>query len=367
MEAKAEIFVKTAGGAYPVYVARGALEALGGIAAQCVAGRTVRIVSDSNVAAHYLAGAADSLAAAGFRQSASVIAPGEGSKCFAALQALWADFHGCGLTRRDLVVALGGGVVGDLAGFAAATYLRSVPIVQVPTSLLAFVDSSIGGKTAIDTPFGKNTVGAFHQPLAVVADPLVLATLPPREMAQGMAEALKTACILDGDHFRFMEGFAGRKPTEEELTETIRFSASAKAGVVSRDEREGGLRAILNFGHTVGHAIEKVLGYGTVPHGEAVAVGMVAAAKIGVSLAVTPPDVPARIERTLRALALPVRVAELPGGAGACNAGALAEAMLSDKKKLGAEIHFVLLEEIGRARVVPLAPARIAQLLPAAL
>ena len=359
--------MRTASAECPVFVRNGALSSLGGIAAARVKGRTARVVTDSNVAPHWLEPALSSLRAAGFAAGASVLPAGEATKNLARLAALWEDFHAAGLTRRDLVVALGGGVVGDLAGFAAATWLRGVAVVQAPTSLLAFVDSSIGGKTAIDLPCGKNLAGAFHQPVAVVSDPLVLHTLPAREFAQGMAEALKTACILDRGFFELVEGFAGRHPTDSETEEVIRRCAAAKADVVSRDEKEGGLRAILNFGHTVGHAIEKILGYGTVPHGEAVAVGMVAAAKIGVALGITPGGVPERIEKTLRALALPARVADLPGGAAACTPDAIAAAAMSDKKKLGADIHFVLLPEIGRATVEPISPARLRDLLPSAL
>lgn len=367
MDTSTNIAVKTASGECPVFVANGVLPEIGGIAASRVSGRTARVVTDSNVAPLHLEPVLASLRAAGFSASATVVPAGEATKTFAGLPPLWEDFHAAGITRRDLVVALGGGVVGDLAGFAAATWLRGVAFVQAPTSLLAFVDSSIGGKTAVDLPFGKNLAGAFHQPVAVVSDPLVLHTLPPREFSQGMAEAAKTACILDEAFFRFFESFAGRKPTDAETETVIRRCAAAKADVVSRDEKEGGLRAILNFGHTVGHAIEKILGYGTVPHGEAVAVGMVAAAKIGNAVGRTPDGVADRIEALLRALSLPTRVSDLPGGAAACTPEAVAAATLSDKKKLGADVHFVVLEEIGRAAVEPLSPGRLEELLPDAL
>ena len=367
MENTPPILVKTASGECPVFVRNGALRSLGEIAAGRVRGRTARVVTDSNVAPLHLDAALSSLRAAGFAAGASVVPAGEASKNLARLAALWDDFHAAGITRRDLVVALGGGVVGDLAGFAAATWLRGVAVIQAPTSMLAFVDSSIGGKTAIDLPCGKNLAGAFHQPVAVVADPLALRTLPPRELAQGMAEAVKTACILDAAFFARIESFAGRAPTDDEQEDVIRRCAAAKADVVSRDEREGGLRAILNFGHTVGHALETILGYGTVPHGEAVAVGMVAAAKLGVALGITPAGLPDRIERLLRALSLPTRVADLPDGPARCTPDAVAAAMLSDKKKLGADIHFVLLEALGHATVLPLSPSSIRGKLPSLL
>ncbi|MBQ6103409.1 MAG: 3-dehydroquinate synthase, partial [Kiritimatiellae bacterium] len=237
---------------------------------------------------------------------------------------------------------------------------------QVPTSLLAFVDSSIGGKTAIDVPFGKNLVGAFRQPVAVVGDPDVLRTLPPREFAQGMAEAVKTACIRDAELLVFLRGIAGRPPTPEETERIVSRCAAVKADVVNRDEREGGLRAILNFGHTVGHAVEKVLGFGTVPHGEAVAVGMVAAARLGERLGATPAGTADALAELLASFSLPTRVADLPGAA-ACAPDALFEAMLSDKKRSGGKIRFVLLAGPGRAEVVPLDPASLREALPAIL
>ena len=355
--------VRGAAGPSPVYVGRGLLASLGEIAAGAVRGRRALVVTDSHVGPLHLAPALSSLRAAGFEAAAHEIPAGEPSKCLARLEEVWGALHAARITREDLVVALGGGVVGDLAGFAAATWLRGVAIVQAPTSLLAFVDSSIGGKTAIDLPFGKNLAGAFHQPAAVVGDPLLLRTLPPREFAQGMAEAVKTACIRDAALLDFLEARAGRSFSDEETERVVAACAGAKADVVSRDEKEGGLRMILNFGHTYGHAFEKVLGYDAVPHGEAVAVGMVAAARLGEALGVTPGGTAAALADLLARLALPTRVADLPGGAGHAPREYF-EATLSDKKKFGAEIRFVLLEGRGRARVVPLAPRLVEELLP---
>jgi len=359
--------VRGARGDSPIYIGRGLLARAGAIAAGSAPGRRALVATDSNVGPLHLAPLLASLRSAGFEAAAHTIPAGEASKRLSELERLWGALHAAGITRADLVVALGGGVVGDLAGFAAATWLRGVAVMQVPTSMLAFVDSSIGGKTAIDLPFGKNLAGAFHQPVAVVGDPDVLRTLPPREFAQGMAEAVKTACIADEGLLSLLRAVAGRAPTPEETERIVAGCARIKADVASRDEREGGLRMILNFGHTVGHAIEKVLGYGAVPHGEAVAVGMVAAARLGERLGETPAGTADALADLLARLSLPVRVADLPGGAAACAPDALAAAMLADKKKLGARLHFVLLEGWGRAKVVPMDPAEVRDALPAIL
>ena len=364
MKENTGIVVRGRDGDCPVVVRRGALDSLGDILAPLVRGRVAAVVTDSNVGPLYAARAAAALEAAGFRAAVREIPAGEASKDLANLAALWDFLHGAGVTRQDLVVALGGGVVGDLAGFAAATWLRGVAVAQVPASLLAFVDSSIGGKTAVDLPAGKNLAGAFHQPVAVVEDPQLLRSLPPREFAQGMAEVAKYGCIRDAAFFAWLEARAGAPFSDGDAERIIATCAAHKAAVVSADEREGGLRATLNFGHTVGHAVEKVLGYGAVPHGEAVAIGMVAAAKIGEALGRTEPGTAARTAELLARLALPTRLAQRAEGVAPA---ALLDAMMSDKKKFGAEIRFVLLDRIGACSVVPLAPAEIAALLPGAL
>ena len=359
-----DIIVRGRDGDCPVVVRRGALDSLGAIVAPLVRGRVAAVVADSNTGPLYAARAVASLEAAGFRAAVREVPAGEGTKCFARLAELWDFLHAAGVARQDLVVALGGGVVGDLAGFAAATWLRGVAVAQVPTSLLAFADSSIGGKTAIDLPSGKNLAGAFHQPVAVVADPLLLRTLPAREFAQGMAEVAKYGCIRDAGFFAWLEAKAGAPFADADVERLIATSAAHKAAVVSADEREGGLRATLNFGHTVGHAVEKVRGYGAVPHGEAVAIGMVAAAKIGEALGRTEPGTAARVAALLLRLSLPARLGERAPGV---DPAALLGAMMSDKKRAGGEIRFVLLDRIGACSVVPLGADRLAALLPAAL
>ena len=364
MQERPDIVVRGRDGDCPVVVRPGALDALGAVAAPLVRGRAAAVVADSNTGPLYAARAAAALEAAGFRASVREVPAGEGSKTPARLAELWDFFHAAGIARDDLVVALGGGVVGDLAGFAAATWLRGVAVVQVPTSLLAFVDSSIGGKTAVDLPSGKNLAGAFHQPVAVVADPFLLRTLPAREFAQGMAEVVKYGCIRDADFFGWLEARAGARFADADVARIVAVCAAHKAAVVSADEREAGLRATLNFGHTVGHAVEKVLGYGTVAHGEAVAVGMVAAAKIGEALGRTEAGTAARIAALLSKLSLPVRLGDVAAGV---DPRALLDAAMSDKKRSGAAVRFVLLDRIGACSSVPLDAAAIASLLPAAL
>ena len=338
-----------------IVIGNGALARLGELAATAVKGRRVCVVTDANVGNLHLEPALASLRAAGFAAESVALPAGEKTKSVEWLVTLWNTFNGYGLTRSDLVVALGGGVVGDLAGFASATYLRGCAIVQVPTSLLAQVDSSVGGKTGIDLPFGKNLAGAFHQPAVVVVDPLVLKTLPPTRFAEGMAEVVKYGCIADAGLFADLEAFAGNPGDAEALRAIIQRCVQIKADVVNRDELDTGERMLLNFGHTVGHAIEKVMGYGYISHGEAVAIGMTAAARLGESLGATPAGTAARIEALLKRFALPTTTA--------FTAADIFEAMLADKKKLGKQIHFILLEEIGRAVRRPFDPDALRQAL----
>ncbi|MCL1888198.1 MAG: 3-dehydroquinate synthase [Kiritimatiellaeota bacterium] len=314
-----------------------ALDQLGAATANILAGRRAFIVTDENVAPLYLERAARSLADAGFAVAEKIFPAGEAAKSSQNLFALWEAFHAHGITRADAVVALGGGVIGDLAGFAAATWLRGCPVVQVPTTLLAQVDSSIGGKTGIDLPFGKNLAGAFHQPSLTLMDPALLATLPKKEYANGMAEVVKYGCIADAALFDATENFIPR-------------CVEIKREIVSRDERDTGERMVLNFGHTIGHAIEKLSGYETA-HGEAVAVGMAMAARVGERHGVTPSGTADKIAARLKACGLPTEV-PYP-------AGELFNALLSDKKNLAGKIHFILLEKIGKAVVAPFEPEKL--------
>lgn len=334
-----EIMANTNNGNYPIHIKTGMLSQLGRIAASCVNGRKAFVVTDSNVAGLYLAKAVDSLKSEGFTVATCSVPAGEKSKSREMLFLLYEQFHGAGVTRTDVIVALGGGVVGDLTGYAAATYLRGCPLIQVPTTLLAQVDSSIGGKTGIDLAQGKNLVGAFYQPKAVLIDPAVLSTLSRTRMAEGMAEVIKYGCIRDAILFESIE--KGTFDLEWILERCVRI----KTTVVQNDEFDTGERMILNFGHTIGHAIEKVSGYTGISHGEAVAIGMCYAAKMGSKFGVTPEGIAERIRAVLEKWNLPVRT-DLA-------MDALFESMLSDKKRLSGKIYYVFLKNVGDAAVFP--------------
>ena len=313
----------------------------------------LHVIADANVALLYEPALMPGLLAAGFDALVYRVPSGEGSKSQKQLSAIYDWLAERRAERREAVIALGGGVVGDLAGFAAATYLRGVPLVQVPTSLLAQVDASIGGKVAINHPRGKNLIGAFYQPLLVVCDPSALLTMPPRERTEGWAEVVKHGVALDAEYFERLERDA------EDLirlhpavtTQIIAGSVALKAGVVEGDEREqeGGRRHLLNYGHTIGHAIEAVAGYGAWLHGEAVAVGMMVAARIGQRLGITPGELVERQERVLRRFGLPVEARDL-------SADELMRAALWDKKVSGGRVRWVLPDALGHASLDDNAP-----------
>ena len=337
--------------AYDVVVGLDVLDTLGArLAALGFAGRC-GLVTSTRVGALYRARAERALVTAGFTPVVVEIPDGEEHKTLATLGTIFDALLRAGIERRTPLVALGGGVVGDVTGFAAATLLRGLPVVQVPTTLLAQVDAAIGGKTAIDHPVGKNLIGAFHQPRLVLADVGTLATLPQRELLAGLAEVVKYGVIGDASLFAALERDpdAVRTGDPERLVSVVAACARQKAAVVAADElEERGERATLNFGHTVGHALEAVTQYGRFLHGEAVAIGMVAAARVSAALGVCDASIGARIERVLGRLGLPAAVpADVP-------ASALVGAMKADKKSAGGRIRFVAVEQIGRVRLVPL-------------
>ena len=283
------------------------------------------------------------------KQVTRVLLPdGEAHKTWASLNLIFDHLLSHGCDRKTVLYALGGGVVGDMTGFAAASYMRGVPFVQVPTTLLAQVDSSVGGKTAINHPLGKNMIGAFYQPARVLCDLDTLATLPPRELAAGLAEVIKYGPIADMALLDWidanMAALLARDPTA--LAHAVQRSCEIKAEVVGQDERESGLRAILNFGHTFGHAIEAGMGYGAWLHGEAVACGMVLAADLSAELGLVPHDFAQRLARTIEAAGLPVRAPAMPPQR-------WLELMRVDKKAEGGEIRFVLITSPGHATVRP--------------
>jgi 3-dehydroquinate synthase len=318
--------------------------------AAAVRGRHVFVVSDTNVAPLYAQQLAEVLQSQLPQASIVVtcVPAGEAAKTldrFAELMRELADF---GATRDACVFALGGGVVGDLAGFVAACWMRGIDVVQVPTTLLAMVDSSVGGKTAVDLPQGKNLVGTFHAPRAVIADTTTLATLPSRELRAGFAEVIKYGAIVDAGFIDWLEAHAAALLDMDEalLADAIARSCTHKAAIVERDPREHGERALLNFGHTFAHAIESEQGYGGCIHGEAVAIGMVLAARLSSAMSLAPASDGDRLQALLERFGLPVR---LPP---ALEADALLARMRLDKKAQAAGLRFVLWDRIGAARVV---------------
>ena len=304
------------------------------------------IVSDSNVAPLYAQRVASALAGRYPRLLQIELPAGEAHKDWAALNKIFHALLGAGCDRKSVLFALGGGVVGDIAGFAAACYMRGVPFVQVPTTLLAQVDSSVGGKTAVNHPLGKNMIGAFYQPLRVVADLATLDTLPPREVSAGLAEVIKYGAIADDAFLAWLEAHVAALLARDAaaLAFAVRRSCEIKASVVGQDEREGGLRAILNFGHTFGHAIESGLGYGEWLHGEAVGCGMVMAADLSARLGLIDAAYVQRLTRLVERAGLPIVGPAL-------GPGRYLELMRVDKKAEGGTIRFVVIEAPGRAAV----------------
>lgn len=284
------------------------------------------------------------------RVSSVTLPDGEEFKTWQGLNRIFDALLAEGCDRKTVLFALGGGVVGDMTGFAASSYMRGVPFVQIPTTLLAQVDSSVGGKTGINHPMGKNMIGSFYQPQLVICDLSTLSTLPDRELSAGLAEVIKYGPVADMEFFTWLEGNvdALRARAPEALAYAVRRSCEIKAAVVAADEREAGLRAILNFGHTFGHAIESGMGYGVWLHGEGVAAGMVMAAELGVRLGMINQAFVARLRSLIERAGLPVRGAVIDA---ADNAGRYLELMRIDKKSEAGEIRFVLIDGPGKAVV----------------
>jgi 3-dehydroquinate synthase len=334
------IVVTHAQGSYPVYVEPGGLARLNELVQLHLPDRRVAMVADATVHRLYREGR---LGTPVWQGETLTIPPGETSKT----RDRWASLSDQLLKRRfgrdSGLLALGGGVTGDLAGFVAATYLRGVPYIPIPTTLLAMLDASVGGKTGVDTPEGKNLIGAFHPPVAVLADPLALKTLPEREYRGGLAEAVKHGLVADRAYFEWMEAEAGALTSQEPeaVTHLIRRSVEIKAEVVGGDERESGRRAILNAGHTVGHALEQVSGY-QLPHGEAVALGLIAECELAERLGVAPRGLRDRVSALLARLGLPRR---LPNR---LDPSALLTSMAADKKNRDSQIRFALPSGVGR-------------------
>jgi 3-dehydroquinate synthase len=330
---------------YLIKVGSGLLSQLGRECAALKLGQRCAVITDANVGKKFARAALKSLAASGFEPVLVTVPAGEKSKRLAVVEKCHDQLAAHRLERKSFIVALGGGVVGDLAGFVAATYLRGIPFVQAPTTLLAQVDSSVGGKTGVNLRAGKNLVGAFYQPRLVLCDLDTLKTLPRREYISGLAEVIKYGVIYDAVLFAQLERNLPKLLQRDvpTLRAVVARCCEIKADVVGQDETENGLRAILNFGHTIGHAIENSSGYGKFLHGEAIAIGQVAAAKLSRAVLGLPSDEAARIEKLFSQAGLPVKIK-----LGAAQRQKLFAAMKLDKKVSGGEITFVLAKKIGK-------------------
>src|SRR6202790_4018252 len=339
--------------AYDIVIGRDVLPSLGARVAKLRPGARAAIVTDRNVARYWLEKTEGSLLKGSIVSSRIIVDEGEGSKTYAGLEQVSEALIAAKIERNDLVVALGGGVIGDLAGFAAAILRRGVDFVQVPTSLLAQVDSSVGGKTGINSPHGKNLLGAFHQPVLVVADTAVLDTLSPRQFRAGYAEVAKYGVLGDEAFFTWLEAshadvFSGGAAREH----AIATSCRAKAAIVARDERETGERALLNLGHTFGHALEAATGFSDrLFHGEGVSVGMVLAAELSAQLGMIAESDAARVKRHLAEVGLPTNLQDIAGFAqeGLGDAEALMTLMAKEKEEKRGRLTFILLQAVGRA------------------
>lgn len=310
-------------------------------------GRTGAIITNPALNRLYGESLSRSLSGAGYRITTIELPAGERYKTLKSVSRIYDALIGEKFERSSFIIALGGGVIGDIAGFAAATYLRGIPYIQVPTSLLAQVDSSVGGKTGVDHHLGKNLIGAFYQPLLVWIDVGVLKTLPRRELIAGMAEVIKYGVIADEQFFKFIEGHYKDilSLDKDTLIHTVARSCEIKAMIVSSDEREKGLRAILNFGHTIGHAVETITGYRKYRHGEAVAMGMVFAAKLAFNLGLCEDKIATDIERLCRRAGLKTKLPET-------DLSVLTDILSRDKKVADGKVRFVLPVRIGEVKIV---------------
>lgn len=339
-----EVMVELGELSYPIYIERGILYKIGDYVKRIFSGKKIFIISDDRVHAFYGEKTKSQLMRA-YKCSCYIIPHGEQSKNFQMLSGIYSELLKAGITRSDLIIALGGGVVGDLAGFAAATYLRGIPFIQIPTSLLAQVDSSIGGKVGVDLPEGKNLVGAFYQPKMVLIDPNVLETLPKRYLKDGMGEVIKYGCIKDRELFSLLEQCGSYENLKEHMTTVIYRCVNIKRNVVEKDQFDKGERMLLNFGHTLAHAIEQYCHYTRESHGEAVAEGMYQITKISEEKGFTKEGTTEAVGRMLKMYGLPLK-ADIP-------MENLISAITRDKKNFKNILNLILLKEIGESEIYP--------------
>lgn len=336
------IEVKASNGSYPIYINNGLLGEIGSEIKKIYKGRKIAIITDSNVNKFYGQKVMNALNEEGFETFKIVVVAGEESKSFETLLQVYDKLLDFKINRGDIIIALGGGVVGDMAGFVASTFLRGIPLIQIPTTLLAQVDSSVGGKVAVDLPRGKNLVGSFYNPRAVFIDPLLLGTLNEKFVSDGMGEVIKYGAIKDSDLFHKLMNFENSEATLKAIDKIIYTCCRIKADMVERDERDTGERMLLNFGHTIGHAIEQFFDFTGYSHGEAVAMGMYAITKIGEELGMTKSGTASIIKDILIKYNLPWTLPEI-------KTEAIIETISHDKKNIGDSMNFILIESIGNS------------------
>lgn len=329
---------------YDLWIEKGALHQIGTWVDSLWDKRRIVVITDTTVKALYGDCVEKSLLEAGFDVSTVAVTPGEESKQFHVADELYTFLAQAGITRRDGVIALGGGVIGDLAGFVASTYMRGVAFLQVPTTLLAQVDSSVGGKTAINSAVAKNLIGTFAQPEGVLIDPTTLETLEPRRLREGLAEIVKSAAIADLDLWKLLQTFEDEFSVLSQSEQVIHACCDIKRRVVEADEYDTGERLVLNFGHTIGHAIEQTQGYGVVTHGEAVSLGMVQVSRRAEAEGLMPSGITSELQKMLETFHLPVLLPDW-------NEEQLFNALSHDKKTRGDTIKIILLNTIGEARI----------------
>ncbi|MGH7351059.1 MAG: 3-dehydroquinate synthase [Candidatus Methylomirabilales bacterium] len=332
---------------YPIYIGAHVLPEVGSLVRPCDLSGRGALITNPVVGQLYGQQVLSSFEERGIALTLLEVPDGEEFKSLTIAAALYEKLLPCGLDRRSPIVALGGGVIGDLAGYVAATFMRGLPLIQIPTSLLAQVDSSVGGKVGLNLPQAKNMVGAFHQPCFVLSDVSLLSTLPPPEFRAGLAEVVKYGVIADKPFFEWLEGNVATilELREEALIHMVRTSCRIKAAIVEQDERDEGIRGVLNFGHTVGHALEAATGYGAFRHGEAVAIGMVAAARISCQVGLCNEEIPARLQALLQRIGLPTALNLKPEQ--------LKETIGYDKKIKNNMSYFVLTKDLGNVTVAP--------------
>lgn len=352
------LHVDLASRSYPIYIGTNLLEQAALFEPHLKSSTTVFIVSNTTVAPLYAKTLMNTLSQLGKTVRLLELPDGESYKDWQHLQLIFDELLAHGADRQSMIVALGGGVVGDMAGFGAASFMRGIRFIQVPTTLLAQVDSSVGGKTGINHPLGKNMIGAFHQPVAVIADLNTLRTLPPRELSAGLAEVIKHGAIADADFLDWIEANAGALLAcdTDAMAHAVLRSCEIKSAVVSADEREGGIRATLNFGHTFGHAIESGLGYGEWLHGEAVGCGMVMAADLSARLGQINKMDAERLKRIIASMHLPIAPPKL-------GSQRFMELMQVDKKTEAGQIRYITLGSIGAARIQQVPDATVIETL----